>query len=165
MAVPLPELVKHLEDSGILADETLEDFIPPRAAPKDSRELLLELLRQKKLTNFQAEQVWQGKGKSLILGNYTILDKIGAGGMGQVFKAEHRRMKRIVAVKMLPAGLMKDAAVVARFQREVTAAAKLNHPHIVTAFDADNVNGVHLLIMEYVEGRDLAAVVKEQGPL
>src|SRR5262245_34401950 len=165
MAVPIAQLVSQLEESGVLSGDTLKDFVPPKATPKDGEELLRELLRRKKLTGFQAEQVWQGKGKSLVLGNYTILDKIGAGGMGQVFKAEHRRMKRVVAVKMLPAGLMKDAAVVARFQREVTAAAKLNHPNIVTAFDADNVNGVHLLIMEYVEGRDLAAVVKEQGPL
>src|SRR5579864_5859638 len=133
MAVPLEQFVKHLEDSGILAGDTLQDFIPPKASPKNAEELLRELLRQKKLTKFQAEQVWHGKGKSLVLGNYTILDKIGAGGMGQVFKAEHRRMKRIVAVKVLPAGIIKNPAVVARFEREVTAAARLNHPNIVTA--------------------------------
>ncbi len=74
-------------------------------------------------------------------------------------------MHRIVAVKMLPTGMMKNPAVVARFEREVTAAAKLNHPNIVTAFDADNANGVHLLIMEYVEGSDLSALVKKSGPL
>lgn len=165
MAVPLEQLIKHLEDSGILAGDTLEEFIPPRASPRDAEELLRELVRQKNLTKFQAEELWRGRGKSLVLGNYLILDKIGAGGMGQVFKAEHRRMHRIVAVKMLPAGMMKSPAVVARFEREVTAAARLNHPNIVTAFDADNANGVHLLIMEYVEGSDLSAVVKKNGPL
>ena len=103
--------------------------------------------------------------KSLILGNYTILDKIGAGGMGQVFKAEHRRMHRIVAIKMLPPAVMKDAAAVARFQREVEAAAKLQHPNIVAAHDADEANGVHFLVMEYVEGSDLSALVKKNGPL
>ena len=61
--------------------------------------------------------------------------------------------------------MMKNAAVVARFEREVTAAAKLNHPNIVTAFDADKANGVHFLVMEYVEGSDLAALVKKNGPL
>ena len=77
MAVRLAQFVKHLEDSGILAGDTLKDFIPPKASPKDSEELLRELVRQKKLTKFQAEQVWQGKGKSLVLGNYLLLEKIG----------------------------------------------------------------------------------------
>jgi serine/threonine protein kinase len=111
---------------------------------------------------FQAEEVSKGQGKSLVLGNYTILDKIGAGGMGQVFKAEHRRMKRIVAVKMLPAGMMKNPATVARFEREVTAAARLNHPNIVAAFDADNANGVQLLkTLEMINGKPVAEFWKE----
>jgi serine/threonine protein kinase len=165
MAVPLEQFVRQLEDSGILAGDTLKDFLPPRSEPKDAGELARELVRQKKLTKFQATEVYRGNGKSLVLGNYTILDKIGAGGMGQVFKAEHRRMLRIVAVKMLPPGIMQDPAVVARFEREVTAAARLNHPNIVTAFDADNADGIHLLVMEYVDGADLSASVKQHGPL
>ena len=84
--------------------------------------------------------------------------------MGQVFKAEHRRMKRVVALKMLPPAVTKDAAAVARFQREVEAAAKLRHPNIVAADDADEANGVHFLVMEYVEGNDLSALVKKNGP-
>ncbi|HEY3969633.1 MAG TPA: SUMF1/EgtB/PvdO family nonheme iron enzyme [Planctomycetaceae bacterium] len=164
MPVPLDQFVKHLEDSGILTGDTLQDFVPPKAAPKDAEELARELVRKKKLTKFQAEEVYRGKGKTLVLGNYLILDKIGAGGMGQVFKAEHRRMKRIVAVKILPTNMMKNPAVVARFEREVTAAARLNHPNIVTAFDAANVNGVHLLVMECVDGSDLSALVKKNGP-
>jgi len=165
MAVPLEQFVKNLEDSGLLAGDTLNDFLPPKSEPKGAEELARELVRKKKLTKFQAEEVYRGKGKSLVLGNYLILDKIGAGGMGQVFKAEHRRMHRIVAVKMLATAMMKKPEVVARFEREVTAAAKLNHPNIVTAFDADNVNGVPLLIMEYVEGTDLSKLVKKNGPL
>ncbi len=164
MPVPVEQFVKHLEDSGILASETIQDFVPPKASPKDGEELARDLVRKKKLTKFQAEEIYKGKGKALVLGNYTILDKIGAGGMGQVFKAEHRRMKRIVAVKVLPTGMMKNPAVVARFEREVTAAARLNHSNIVTAFDADNVNGIPLLVMEYVEGADLSALVKKNGP-
>src|SRR5579864_6254626 len=109
MAVPLEQFVKHLEDSGILAGDTLQDFLPPKASPKDGPELLRELIRQRKLTKFQAEQLWQGKGKSLVLGNYLLLEKIGQGGMGAVYKAEHRRMKRIVAVKMLPPKMLNNA--------------------------------------------------------
>src|SRR6516225_3140439 len=104
MTVPVEQFVKQLEDSGILSGDTLRDFVPPKAAPKDAAELARELVRNKKLTKFQAETVYRGHGKSLAVGNYTTLDRIGAGGMGQVFKAEHRRMHRLVAVKMLPAG-------------------------------------------------------------
>jgi serine/threonine protein kinase len=128
-------------------------------------ELAETLVNKKKLTKYQAERIFHGKGRALVLGNYTILDKIGAGGMGQVFKAEHRRMHRIVAVKVLARSRMKDASSAARFEREVTVAAKLNHPNIVTAFDADYVNGFHLFVMEYVDGSDLWATVKKTGPL
>src|SRR5882672_9215929 len=152
MAVPLEQLVKHLEDSGIIAGDTLSEFIPPKASPKDAEDLVRELVRQKKLTKFQAEEVWRGKGKSLVLGNYLLLEKIGQGGMGAVFKAEHRRMKRIVALKMLPPNMLKNPAAAARFQREVEAAARLNHSNIVAAFDADNANGIHFLVMECVDG-------------
>ena len=69
-----------------------------------------ELVKENHLTPFQAAQVKAGKAKALILGDYTILDKIGAGGMGQVFKAVHRRMDRLVAIKMLPPAMTKDAA-------------------------------------------------------
>ncbi len=164
MAVALEQFVKYLTDSGVIAPGKLENFIPPKASPKDAQELARQLVQSKHLTKFQAQEIYAGRAKSLILGNYTILDKIGAGGMGQVFKAEHRRMKRIVAVKMLPKAVTKDAAAVARFQREVEAAAKLRHSNIVAADDADEANGLHFLVMEYVEGQDLSALVKKNGP-
>jgi len=164
MALPLEAFIQQLEDSGILVGDTLNDFIPPKAAPRDAEELALELVSKKKLTRFQTEEISKGKGKSLTLGNYVLMEKIGAGGMGQVFKAEHRRMHRIVAIKVLPPNLTKDEAAIARFEREVTAAAKLNHPNIVTAYDADEAGGVHFLVMELVEGSDLSAVVKKNGP-
>jgi serine/threonine protein kinase len=164
MALPLETILKQLEDSGIVAAGKLKEFVPPKAHPSSGDELVKELVKQKQLTPFQAQHVNAGKAKSLILGGYTILDKIGAGGMGQVFKALHRRMDRIVAIKMLPTAMMKDAAAAARFEREVRAAAKLNHPNIVTAYDADQANGVHFLVMEYVEGSDLSALVKKNGP-
>ncbi|MDB5337309.1 MAG: stkP 3, partial [Planctomycetaceae bacterium] len=164
MPLPLDEFVLQLENSGILGGETIRDFIPPNAAPKDADELVRELVEQKKLTQYQAEEVAKGNGKSLVLGNYILLEQIGAGGMGQVFKAEHRRMHRVVAVKVLPTATMKDAATVARFEREITAVSKINHPNIVAAFDADCANGVHFLVMELVEGKDLWALVSKNGP-
>ena len=165
MTLPLEQFVKQLEDSGILAGDTLRDFIPPKASPKDAQELVRELVRHKKLTKFQAEEIYRGQGKSLTLGNYVLMEKIGEGGMGQVFKARHRRMDRIVAVKLLPAPMTRDKAAIARFEREVKAAAKLRHPNIVAADDADCANGVHFLVMEFVEGSDLTALVKKNGPL
>jgi serine/threonine protein kinase len=100
-----------------------------------------------------------------LLGEYEVLEKIGAGGMGQVFKARHRRMKRIVALKVLPPRSGHSADSIDRFQREVEAAAKLSHPNIVTAYDAGEQNGILYLAMEYVEGIDLNAYVKQHGPL
>ena len=120
---------------------------------------------QNKLTLYQARAVYQGKPKGLTLGNYVVLDKIGAGGMGMVFKAEHRRMKRVVAVKVLPLASLGDPQLVKRFHREVEAAAKLTHANIVAAYDADEYFGMHFLVMEYVEGTDLANHVKKEGPL
>ncbi len=165
MTVALEQFVKQLTNSGVIAPGKLENFVPPKAHPKDAQELARQLVQSRHLTKFQVQEIYQGRAKSLILGNYTILDKIGEGGMGQVFKAEHRRMRRIVAVKMLPKAVTKDAAAVARFQREVEAAAKLRHSNIVAADDADEANGVHFLVMEYIEGSDLSALVKKNGPL
>ena len=165
MAVALESVVKQLTDSGIIAPGQLEHFIPPKADPKTVEELIAQLVKENHLTKFQAAQVAAGKAKSLILGEYTILDRIGAGGMGQVFKAVHRRMDRTVAIKMLPPAMTKDAAAVARFEREVRAAAKLHHSNIVAAYDAGQANGVHFLVMEFVDGKDLSAIVKGNGPL
>jgi tRNA A-37 threonylcarbamoyl transferase component Bud32 len=165
MSVPLEEFVKQLEESGVLASDTIHDLVPAKNPPQDADELAATLVAKKKLTKYQAELIIQGKGRALVLGNYTILEEIGAGGMGQVFKAEHRRMHRIVAVKVLARSRTKDAASAARFEREVTVAAKLNHPNIVTAYDADHVRGFHLLVMEYVDGSDLWAMAKKHGPL
>lgn len=100
------------------------------------------------------------------LGNYTLLEKIGAGGMGQVFKAKHNRMDRIVAVKLLPAEVSEDPRAIDRFEREMKAAAKLSHPNIVAAYDAGKgPTGIHFLVMEYVEGIDLSKLSKESNDL
>ena len=165
MAADVESVVKQLTESGVISPGKLEGHIPPKADPKNVDEFVAELVKSGNLTPFQAKHVKAGKAKALVLGNYTILDKIGAGGMGQVFKAVHRKMERLVAIKMLPPKMTKDAAALARFQREVVAAARLRHPNIVAADDAAEANGAHFLVMEYVDGKDLSATVKQGGPL
>jgi serine/threonine protein kinase len=83
--------------------------------------------------------------------------------MGQVFKARHQHMDRFAAIKLLPTSLTKDEAAVKRFQREVKAAAKLSHPNIVQTYDAGVQRGVWYLVMEYVDGQDLSALVKQRA--
>lgn len=96
---------------------------------------------------------------------YHIVELIGRGGMGNVYRAEHRLMNRPVAIKLINSQLIQQPQAVERFRREVQAAAKLTHPNIVTAYDAEQAGDVHYLVMEFVEGTDLASVVKHRGPL
>ncbi len=99
------------------------------------------------------------------LGDYAIKELIGKGGMGRVYLSEHIRMQRTVAVKILPGDRMKDQAAIDRFYAEVRAASRLMHPNIVAAFDAGESEGVHYLVMEYVDGLTLTQFVSRNGPL
>jgi tRNA A-37 threonylcarbamoyl transferase component Bud32 len=96
---------------------------------------------------------------------YRVAELLGVGGMGAVYKAEHLLMERPVALKVINRSLMDSPAMVERFRREVRAAARLTHPNIVHAYDAEQAGDTHFLVMEYVEGKSLAAVVAERGPL
>lgn len=168
MALSVDQFVQYVLESSLMsADDvaTAVASVSDERRPRDGEQLARLLVKLKKLTAFQAQQIYVGKGKALSLGNYVILDKLGQGGMGMVLKAEHRRMKRVVALKVLSPAVTKNADMTRRFQREVEAAAKLEHPNIVTAYDADEANGTHFLVMQYVDGTDLSALVKEEGPL
>jgi len=168
MPVSLTEFAENLVRSGLFSAAELAEFqksLPPERRPKDARGLARELIQAGRLTKYQAAAVYQGKTKSLVFGEYTVLELIGQGGMGQVLKARHRTMQRIVALKVLPRRAMQSPSAVKRFEREVRAAARLMHPNIVTAYDAGEQEGTHYLVMEYVEGKDLAAILAEQGPL
>lgn len=96
---------------------------------------------------------------------YHVLGSLGAGGMGTVYKARHRLMDRVVALKIVNPLLVNKPGAVERFAREVRAAAQLVHRNIVTAHDAETVGGLHLLVMEYVEGQTLAQILDEQHEL
>ncbi len=168
MALSFDQFLDQLTGSGLLSADDVSSALsalPNDQQPQDGEQLARELVKQKKLTKFQAEQIYGGKGKSLTLGNYVILDKLGQGGMGMVLKAEHKRMKRLVALKVMSPAAVKTPDSLKRFHREVEAAAKLRHPNIVAADDADEAKGTHFLVMEYVEGSDLSVLVKKHGPL
>lgn len=99
------------------------------------------------------------------LRDYELLEKLGEGGMGAVYKARHFRLDKIVAIKILPADRTSDDQALARFHREMRAVGKLDHPNIVRAMDAGEVDEIHFLVMEYVRGCDLAELLRLCGPL
>jgi serine/threonine protein kinase len=118
------------------------------------------------ITRFQADQMLRGRWRNFILGGkYTILEPLGAGGMGTVYLCSHRIMRRPVAVKVLPAGQADDPGAVERFQREAQAVAQLRHPNIVGAHDIDRDGKFHFLVMEYIDGVSLQELVKRRGPM
>ena len=100
-----------------------------------------------------------------MLGDYILLSKIGEGGMGRVFKSRDSKMDRIVALKLLSSKLMKNEEAVRRFLQEVKAAAQLFHPNIVTALHTGEHQGMHYLVMEYVDGRPLSNIIREHGTI
>lgn len=168
MDTSVDELVHTLSACGLVSAEEMSrllDRSSPGKRVATAQALLSHMVQAGKLTEFQARAVAEGRASSLVLGNYLLLDRLGEGGMGQVFKAWHRRMDRVVALKMLPAWATNSAEAVQRFQREVKAAARLSHPNVVTAYDADQAGDIHFLVMEYVEGEDLGALVRRKGPL
>ena len=131
----------------------------------DAPALARELVQRGWLTPYQVNEIFLGRGAQLALGSYVLLDKLGEGGMGAVYKVRHAKLDRIVALKVIRPQRLSNPTVVKRFQREIHAAAKLNHPNIVRAIDADEVAGTHFFVMEYVEGIDLSKLVKMQGRL
>src|SRR5262245_932764 len=168
MSVSVEQFLKHLKDSSILSSAdvlAINAEIPEAQRTQDAQSLAKDLVRKKRITLFQANALYAGKPQGLTLGNYVIQEKIGAGGIGMVFKAQHRRMKRTVAVKVLSPSALKNPLVLKRFHREVEAAAKLVHQNIVAAYDADEHNNIHFLVMEFVEGVDLARQIREHGPV
>ncbi len=135
---------------------------PAVAAPTD-QELSEKVVELGLLNAWQAKQLLDGRTK-FTLGSYRIIDSLGQGGMGHVFKAEDRILKRVVAIKVLPRDKSTPEAI-ANFTREIQALSSLNHPKLVRAVDAGNDGKVNFLVTEYVPGADLRKLVRRNGPL
>jgi serine/threonine-protein kinase len=114
----------------------------------------------RRLTDSNAQ--WLGK---IVDGRYRVVEVIGRGGMGVVYRVEHLRMGKVAAMKVLHRDLIGDPEVVQRFEREAAAVSKLHHPHTVQVFDFGTANGALYLIMEYVRGLDMAHIVQRDGPM
>ncbi len=156
------------EDWEALPDETQSQLI--RCSKPEA--LLALLIQHNLLTEYQASCLDRGPSFGLVLGNYRVLDHLGTGGMGSVFKAEHIRLRRLVAIKVLHTSLYQDPRTLQRFSREIRAVARLRHPNVVAALDVGETAGpsvhvptVHYFVMEYVPGQDLENLITSQGPL
>ena len=161
---------RHLAvcDTCWLVVEEAEDYTPVarvlRTMPAERVRSLTSVVREESSGTLNREAV-EPPPELLDHPRYRLLGFIGAGGMGRVWKARHELMNRVVAVKTIRPDLLRDERAVARFRREVEAAAALDHPGIVRAFDAERVGDLHVLVMEFVEGVDLARLLRERGPL
>ena len=167
--VDVPDLLERVRKSGIVPADRLDGFLVGLESagiePASPTDLLERLINAGLITRFHADKLAAGKYKGFQLGSYLILDQIGTGGMGQVYLAEHSRMKRLVALKVLPVFSSDDRIARERFFREARAAGTLDHPNIVRVFDLSQEGKIYYLVMEYVEGVSLQSVVGRFGPL
>lgn len=157
------KVLHELTAAGLLSSDHATEYGEELETGSDA--LLSRLVIDGHITEYQAEKFKAGKASDIYFGDYVVIDKLGQGGMGTVLLAKHRRMDRQVAIKVLPVTVLESKDAVARFFQEVKVAAQLTHPSIVHAYDAGEHHGFHYLVMEYVKGHDLAAVLQQLGPI
>jgi serine/threonine protein kinase len=165
--VPL-DLLPVIRSSGVLGDRQIAEIkskVLQGDYPMDSTALAERLVRDNLLTTFQAKRLLSNRPQGLIVGRYIILERIGSGSMGRVYRAHHVMMDRVVALKIIAPEISSNERVVARFQREMKLVGRLDHPNVVRAFDADQINRVLYIVMEYVAGASLSERLKQKGPI
>lgn len=160
-------LLEALQKSKLLegvyhAQAVIEEL---KAQITDPRRFAQELLKRDLITPYQANQLFGANGRDLSLGPYILLQKLGDGLMGPVYKARHRLMNRMVALKVIRPELLANPEAVERFYQITMQAGQLSHPNIVHAYDSGPIGNTHFFSMEYVEGIDLERLVQQNGPL
>jgi serine/threonine protein kinase len=155
------ETLELLQKSGLLEEDRLQRFMSEQLADAaDGAVMLKRLVDAGALSSWQAERLEEGKWRGFYLGKYRLITPLGSGAMGSVYLAEHRVMRHRVAIKVLAKRLTSKPSNIARFEREARAAAVLNHPNVVRAYDIDrHDDNTPYLVMEYVEGLDLQKLV------
>lgn len=156
---------QNLRTSKLLTSQQLRVVVDKLGNMHDTREIAKALATWKLLTKFQAKMLLVGRTSGFFIGPYRILEQLGHGGMGRVYKAVHQTMNRTVALKVLAPQVVRSERAHQLFLHEVQAAAQLSHPNIVMAYDANEANGRHYLAMEYVDGPNLEKYVRKHGSL
>jgi serine/threonine protein kinase len=157
------DLIGLIRKSGLIDETALVEHALD--LPREPRACAEALVEAELLTSFQAKLLLAGRAKALVMGAYRVLRPLGQGGMGVVYLAEHAALGRRVAVKVLTEEQSREKLGLARFFREARAAAALDHPNIVRLHDIAEIDGTHFLVMEFVDGTDLQALVDGTGPL
>lgn len=171
MAAPatVDEFLDLMRKSGVVDEKRFDPYLQrlrtSGGLPKEPSKCAGLLVRDGFLTHFQAEQIMQGKWRRFTIGKYKVLERLGSGGMGSVYLCEHKLMRRRVAVKVLPTAKAQDPSSLERFYREARAVAALDHPNIVHAYDIDQDEALHFLVMEYVDGSSFQEIIKAAGPM
>jgi serine/threonine protein kinase len=160
------DVVSLLRDHRLLEPQHLDELIG-RVAPRfrNRFDLLVDLLNRKWLGQYQFDVLFQETKDPLWIGPFALLDKLGSGTMGQVYKARRFEDGRLVALKTIREENLGDALALRRFLREIYAVSRLSHPNVVALLDSGAEAGCHFFVMEWVEGLDLGAVVEQTGPL
>jgi serine/threonine-protein kinase len=160
------QLIDDLRSARLLSSAQLDSIQKELPNLRTAQQLADELQKRQWLTKFQAEQAMTGFASELNWGPYRLIDIIGEGGMGLIFKAYHSRLNRFVALKTIHSEVAeKHPDSLKRFRREAQAAAQLAHPNVVVLYEEAEIGGINFLAMEYVEGIDLHRMVQQQGVL
>jgi serine/threonine protein kinase len=160
------DLVQLVRKSNLIEPARLEAYLLTHPGPYDTPTALANKMRADGLlSTFHVDQLLRGRYRGFFLAKYKVIDRIGLGGMGQVFLAEHVSMKRRVAIKVLPPDRSSNQFTRERFLREARAAGQLDHPNLVRAFDVDVSGEVIFLVMEFVDGVSFFNLVTRHGPI
>lgn len=162
------DLLPVLRKAGILPEKQIEEIrqrILDGRYPIGTRELASRLVQDKILTDYQAKRLLTNRPGGLLVGRYVVMDRIGSGSMGRVYRAHHQLMDRAVAIKVIAPEIVTKGRIVSRFQREMKLVGRLDHPNVVRAFDADQIGGTLYIVMEYVPGQSLGQKLRAEGPM
>ena len=161
--------LQALRKSHVMSEQQFEKLnanIAEGDYPSEPAELSSRLVKDGILTQFQAPLIEKGRPEGLNFGSYVILEFLGKGTTGKVYKARHRMMGRVVALKILDSRYVSSSTrSLARFQREMQLVGRLDHPNVVRAFDADRVADCHFIAMEYAAGSTLEDLLRAKGAL